>query len=263
MAKRTMSIVLAALVLAPCAGLAIFGVRALAEDAERAETRLRAQAETALRAAQDALRREAAALVEGPADAIRFAADADGRLTTPVDAASSRPVRAPDDDALLASIAQDVARLERTGGVEAAAERLRGAASIAAEPDAAAWAAVALGAVQRRAGDLEGARETWRGLVAAHPDVRDARGLLRAHGARLLLLETSDAPDAAEAVALFEDAADDAAGGEASAYVAERARELADAALSAKPDPALRARFDRASERERARRRLARFRAAW
>lgn len=276
--------------LVPCAALAALGVRALAEDADRALTRLRAQAESAADSVALALQGEVAALAAGPPGSVVFRTRTDGVLVAPdwaldrrarpasrpaPDAVTAAPSedsssrtsteRDKDDAALLDYYDRDLLRAERVAGLDAAALRAREALNRPNSPAVAAALLTALGAIERRAGRLTEARAAWRRLAEEHPTVRDDHGVLRALAARLMTLES--APVAAvEAVKLYEDLLRDVpfAPENAYAYLTIRVAAAARTSLAAADaDPATVDRFQALEREARARWRELNFRTLW
>lgn len=191
--KRRVLLLLAAILL-PSAALAGFGVRAVLREAEEAESQVRARAETAAAAARAALTAAATDedLVPG---AVRFRADGTGRILEPPEAAPAEDESASEDEgeaALWFQTSRDTDAAVREGRLEEALAALRGFIERAGASPMAAAALTALGALERRAGRNDAAREAWRRIADGHPRARDARGLRRAFAARLLLAETGE-----------------------------------------------------------------------
>ncbi len=274
----------------PCAALAALGVRSLSEDADRALTRLRSQAESAADSVAGALGAEVAALASGPPGSIVFRTRTDGVLVSPEwaldrrGAASSRPnpagpsptsaavassdgpaTREQDDAALLDYFDRELLRAERVAGLDAAAMRAKEALDRPNSPVVAAALLTALGAVERQAGRLPEARAAWRRLAEEHPTVRDDHGVLRALAARLMTLESAPVVPA-DAVKLYEDLLQDVpkAPENAYAYLTSRAAAAARTALAAsEADPAATARFRSLENEAQVRWRELGFRSLW
>lgn len=270
-ARRRLLWTMAALVV-PCGALAAVGVRALADDLERAETRYRAQAETALGAAKAALDAAVRRLADGFENSVTLRADRDGTLREPAGpTAASRPTTRPEAEegaALVELFERETARLRRTSGDAAAAARLREIverADVAATPEVRPWALIALAAVERAAGRTAEARAAWERVVVEHAEARDARGVRRAHVARLLMSETDDTPDIAALLALYDDLARDAgpAPSAAAALLLDRVAEAARAAAGSAAAPEVRARLETVAAAERRRARSLRLVDAW
>jgi hypothetical protein len=101
-----------AAVFLPAAAFTVVGLRSLAADAERAETRYREQAALLANNVDDALRAVIAEVELGGAGCVAFAADAQGSLTQPqfaVEAASNSA----DDRSLIAVLRTEIDELER------------------------------------------------------------------------------------------------------------------------------------------------------
>jgi signal transduction histidine kinase len=258
-----------------CAALAAFGVVALSSDADAAEARYRAQAAAALRAGLDALDASLRSPSDVASDGLPIVVAADGALLDPApsDFAAAAPTPTAEDEAtasLVDLLELETARLERTSGAAAAAARLR---EIVERGDAAEgtdvrpWALTALAAVEKAAGRLDSARAAWRRVADEFPNARDRRGNLRAHVARLLLLESDPTATTADCISLYDDVAADAGPKSASAgaWLRGRAAEVAQRTASRDPalDAAARARLAEVAAREARRARVHAFVDAW
>jgi signal transduction histidine kinase len=198
-------------ILIPCAALGALGVRSVVLDATRTEQRFREQAENALDTAAAAVEAAARGLPGQAPGALAFVATAGGEIVEPAEPAASRPATRADDGTvadLLLSVLTEVDRLERQGEADRAAARLR--EFLQAEPPAelAGAALTALGAIEKKRGRLDDAKEAWRAIVSRHPGVRDPRGLKRSFAARLALLDAG-AGEAGEIEALARDVVED------------------------------------------------------
>jgi signal transduction histidine kinase len=177
----------------PCVALGALGIRALMTDASQTEARFKQQAESALDAATAAVDAAARGLPAGVEGSLAFVLDRDGGLLQPASAESRPASRTADEGTaadLLLAVLVEVEGFERAGELERAAGRLGDFLKTDPPGDLAASALTALAAVEKKRGRVDAARDAWQAVVEKHPDARDARGLKRAFGARLALVQS-------------------------------------------------------------------------
>ena len=186
-------------ILAPAAVVALWGVSSIARETERARARYGEQSTACASSVRDAL---LAVLREGGGDALAWRTDRDGTLLEPALA----PWRFEVEEDVIGLARAEIDAFELDGELERTRERLRELAGHEDRPELAAWALTSLAAIEARAGATEAGEAARRELIARFPEVRDSRGLRRAHAARFALL-ASDADAAALLADLIEDRA--------------------------------------------------------
>jgi signal transduction histidine kinase len=180
-----------AAVFLPAAAFTAVGLRSLAADAERAETRYREQAALLARNVDDALRAVVAEVELGGAGCVKFSADAQGTLIDPP-VLQQVTTDSAEDRSLIAVLRNEIDELERKGELERAVQRLQPIAAREEQPALAAWALDTLAALHSRAGASEDAQTAWKQLVSRFPNERDERGLKRSFAARFALGDDGD-----------------------------------------------------------------------